>query len=413
MLYDNALLVELMTLVWQQTRDPLLENRIAETVDWLFREMIAEGGGFAASLDADSEGEEGRFYVWRESEIDNVLGADSELFKAVYDISAEGNWEGNSIPNRLLSLKQRSESDETALADMRARLLKRRAKRIRPGWDDKVLTDWNGLMIAALAFAGMTFSRTDWIESAATAFRFVTESMSDGDRLYHSYRKGQARHTAYADGYANMIKAALNLSEATGDQTYLDQARRWSTVLRDDYWDEERGGLYYTAHDAEGLIARTRTAADDAIPNANAITLGNLGRLYAITGDPSFHSDANAILKGFSSDIKANLFGHAGLLNGFESLVDLVQIVIVGDPSEPRTTALVEEISGHSLPDRMIIYVPPGTTLPEQHPAAGKSQVDGKPTAYVCRGTSCSLPVTEPNRLSEVLGRAPLTAPGT
>ena len=405
MLYDNALLIELMTLVWQETRDPLLENRIAETVDWLFREMIAEGGGFAASLDADSEGEEGRFYVWSEPEVDNVLGSDSALFKSVYDISAEGNWEGHSIPNRLLSLRPRSDEEEASLSDMRARLLERRAGRIRPGWDDKVLTDWNGLMIAALAFAGMTFGRKDWIEAAATAFRFVTESMSDGHRLYHSYRQGQARHAAYADGYANMIKAALNLSEATGNQSYLDQARRWSSVLREEYWDPQRGGLFYTAHQAEGLIARTRSAADDAIPNANGITLGNLSRLYAVTGDTALREDADAILRGFSSDMKANLFGHAGLLNGFESLLGLVQIAIVGDPDDQETHALVEEVSNHSIPDRMIIYVRSGDTLPEHHPAAGKTQVDGKPTAYVCRGTSCSLPVTEPNQLSALLSR--------
>ena len=411
MLYDNALLIELMTLVWQQTRDPLLENRIAETVDWVSREMIAAGGGFAASLDADSEGEEGRFYVWSEREVDDVLGPDSALFKSVYDISAQGNWEGHSIPNRLLSLKPRSDDEESALARMRARMLKRRADRVRPGWDDKVLTDWNGLMIAALTFAGMTFARKDWIGMAASAFRFVTESMSDGDRLYHSHRRGRARHTAYADGYANMIRAALNLYEATGDGACLDRAVRWSSILKRDYRDTQRGGLFYTAHRAEGLIARTRSAADDAIPNANGITLSNLSRLYAATGDPACREDGLAILKGFSSDMRADLFGHTGLLNGFESLVNLVQIVIVGNPCEPETEALVAEVGNHSLPDRMIVYVRPGQTLPEGHPAAGKGRIDGRPTVYVCRGTWCSLPVTERDRLSALLSDGTRTDP--
>ena len=405
MLYDNALLVELLTLVWQETREPLYKSRVEETVQWLFREMIADGGGFAASLDADSEGEEGRFYVWSADQIDQVLGDDAELFRTVYDIHPGGNWEGHSIPNRLSSLRMRSDEEEAKLAACREILLEHRASRIRPGWDDKVLTDWNGLMISALSFAGMTYGKSEWVDAAIRAFRFITESMSDGDRLFHSYRAGEARHLANADGYANMTKAALNLYEATGENIYLDQARSWHRVLKSDFWDENHNGLYYTSRHAEGLIARTRTAADDAIPNANATTVANLARLHAVTGDAEYRSDADAILSGFSSDMKTNLFGHAGLLNGFETLLDVVQIVLVGDRDDPGAQALMDEVSRHSIPGRMIAYAKDPDALPENHPAAGKTNIDGRPTVYVCHGTICSLPVTEPDQLSALLAR--------
>src|SRR5690606_30505035 len=180
MLYDNALLIELMTLVWQDTDDRLLEGRIAETVTWIKREMIAEGGGFAASLDADSEGEEGRFYVWSKHEVDAALGSDAATFAQIYDVTTEGNWEGTNILNRLHAMALLDDDTESVLAANRDTLLGRRAQRVRPGWDDKVLVDWNGLMIAALAFAAPVFGRDDWLAMATRAFRFVCESMSDG-----------------------------------------------------------------------------------------------------------------------------------------------------------------------------------------------------------------------------------------
>ncbi len=177
MLYDNALLIELMTEVYRETGSPLYKTRIAETVAWLEREMIADGGGFAASLDADSEGEEGKFYVWT---LDNVLGVlgeeDGRYFAGVYDVTADGNWEGHNILNRLGRLQLRSDAEEARLARLRAKLLAERAKRVRPGWDDKVLADWNGLMIAALTRASVVFGRPDWLELAKRAFDFVANA---------------------------------------------------------------------------------------------------------------------------------------------------------------------------------------------------------------------------------------------
>ena len=194
MLYDNALLIDLMCEAYREDGSELYKVRIAETVDWLQREMIAEGGGFAASLDADSEGEEGKFYVWSKAEIAEVLGeADAKLFCEVYDVTDAGNWEGHTILNRLHTLELRSPEEEAALAGMRAKLLARRAGRIRPGWDDKVLADWNGLMIAALVHAAQVFDRPDWLAAAKTAFAFVVDRMEKDGRLHPllSRRPGQ------------------------------------------------------------------------------------------------------------------------------------------------------------------------------------------------------------------------------
>src|SRR5215472_14872515 len=210
MLYDNAELVDLLTLVWQETKSPLYRQRIEETLDWVGREMLTQAGGFASSLDADSEHEEGKFYVWSEAEIDEVLGQRAALFKRFYDVEAAGNWEGHSILNRLNTPALADAATEGVLAECRGLLLQARDGRVRPGLDDKVLADWNGLMIAAMANAGLVFERSVWIASARTAFEMIRSQMSEpGERLLHSWRAGCARHPASVDDYANLCRAAL------------------------------------------------------------------------------------------------------------------------------------------------------------------------------------------------------------
>src|SRR5437016_4789280 len=208
MLYDNAELVSLLTLVWQETRDPLYAQRVAETVGWLEREMTHPEGGFYSSLDADSEHEEGKFYVWSEAEIDAVLGDRTALFKRYYGVTAEGNWEGHNILNRLNLPGLADAATEAELAQCRELLLSARAPRVRPGLDDKILADWNGLMIAALAEAGLAFEREDWIALAARDYACVREKMTGPDsRLRHSWRDGRARHPASVDDYADLCRA--------------------------------------------------------------------------------------------------------------------------------------------------------------------------------------------------------------
>jgi uncharacterized protein YyaL (SSP411 family) len=406
MLYDNAELVDLLTLVWQETKSPLYRQRIEETLDWVGREMLTQEGGFASSLDADSEHEEGKFYVWSEAEIDAVLGDRAALFKRFYDVEAAGNWEGHSILNRLNTPALADAETERELAQCRALLLRARDRRVRPGLDDKVLADWNGLMIAAMANAGLVFERPAWIGQARGAFDFVRRHMTDPDqRLLHSWRAGRARHPANVDDYANLCRAALALHEATGDGDFLAQARDWGQILDQHYWDLADGGYFFAAKDTEGLVARPKTAADSAVPAGNGTLLGVLPRLAMLTGEEAYLRRAEAILQTFSGEMGRNFFPLATLLNNVEMLAKPLQIVLVGESGTPAFEALRCAVYDVSLPNRVVIAVPPESALPSNHPASGKGLVDGKPAAYVCEGPVCSLPITEPQTLRETLAR--------
>ncbi|QJE74363.1 thioredoxin domain-containing protein [Aerophototrophica crusticola] len=404
MLYDNAQLLELLTAVWQETRDPLFEARIRETAAWVLREMVAEAGGFAATLDADSEGEEGRFYVWSKAEVDTVLGADADAFCAVYDISHHGNWEETNIPNRLKDTSWLGAERETALAAQRARLLAVRDKRVRPGWDDKVLADWNGLMIAGLAKAGAALGEQAWIDAAARAFGFVASSMQEHGRLKHSWRHGQLKHASTLEDHANMARAALALFEVIGDWSLVEQARAWVAVLDKHYWDGEGGGYFIVADDATDLIVRPRHAHDNAVPAGNGTMVGVLARLWLLTGEEAYRQRADALVDAFSGELTRNFFPLATWLNGIELLETAVQVVVAGEPGAADTRALLAAVHGLSLPTLVLTPLAPGMALPEGHPAAGKGLVDGKAAAYVCRYGSCGLPVTDPAELTKALG---------
>ncbi len=406
MLYDNAELVDLLTLVWQDTKSPLYRERVDETLGWVIREMVTPEDGFASSLDADSEHEEGKFYVWSEAEIDNALGERAVLFKRFYDVTADGNWEEKNILNRSNTSERAGEQTERELAACRALLLRAREHRARPGWDDKVLADWNGLMITAMANAGVVFERPEWIDTARRAFDFVRREMTGTDgRLLHGWRAGRARHPANVDDYANLCRAALVLHEATGDERFLSQARDWIAVLDRHYWDEAGGGYFFAAKDTEGLIARAKTAADSAVPAGNGTLVGVLTRLAILTGDEAYRRRAEAVVETFSGEAARNFFPLATLLNNVELLEKPLQIVVVGEKGDPPFQSLLRAVYSVSLPNRVVLALPPDGSLPAGHPAIGKGLVDAKPTAYVCEGPVCSLPITDAESLLESLAR--------
>jgi uncharacterized protein YyaL (SSP411 family) len=404
MLYDNAALLELMTTVWQDTRAPLFELRIRETVGWVLREMVAEGGGFAASLDADSEGEEGKFYAWTEAEIDAALPAElAPTFKRAYDVTAEGNWEGKTILHRNRAPDLGDAESEAKLAEARRILFEQRGGRVRPGWDDKVLADWNGLMIAALANAGAVFADPSSIEAAERAFAFVRERMSEGDRLRHSWRLGRARHPATLDDYAEMSRAALALLEATSKRSYLEQARAWVAVLDRHFWDGANGGYFFTADDTADVIQRAKNANDHATPSGNGTMVEVLARLYFLTGEDRFRTQAEAIIAAFSGAILRSVFPFATLINATDFLRNATQIVLVGASADPAVEELARQVYARSLPNRLVMRIAPEDRLPQSHPASGKGLVKGKAAAYICRGQTCSLPITEPAALIKAL----------
>jgi hypothetical protein len=393
MLYDNAQILDLLLTVHHETKSELFEERIRETIDWLLREMVTDEGGFAATVDADSEGVEGKFYTWSKAEIDEILSDHAPHFEEIYNVSEEGNWEKTNILNRLQYPDRLDEETETALASWRQTLFDHRETRIRPGLDDKVLTDWNGLMIATLARAGDYFSEVHWINAAEKAFvAITTHSMEANGRLFHSYRLGRAQHTGLLDDYTNMARAALTLHEVTGKTFYLEWAEQWVEILNTHFWDEKGGGYFYTADDAEALIIRSKNATDNAIPSGNGVMLEVLAKLHLLTGAREPFEKATNLLRCFTAELARNFFPLATLLNNFETLVNAQQVIIVGNRSEPEVIDLLNVLKDVSLPSKVVNVLEDTENLPFDHPAKGKGKLEGKPTVYLCTGPTCSPP---------------------
>ncbi len=399
MLYDNAQLLELLALAHQHSGNPLFRQRAQETVMWLAREMTTAEGAFSASLDADSEGEEGKFYVWSKAEIDAVLGLDGGAYFAQhYDVTAEGNFEGHNILNRL-ARTPRSAVDEMQLTILRDNLLMVRAHRVRPGLDDKVLADWNGLMIAALTNAGSLLGEPNWIAMAQHAFDFIASTMTKGDRLGHSWRAGRLLYPGLASDFANMIRAALALYEATGEPTYLDRALAWQQTFDTHYANTATGGYFFTADDAEGLVVRPGSSSDDATPNPNAIEAGNLVRLATLTGDAKWREKVDRLFEGVLAGVGDNLFSHAALLNALDSRLNAAEIVVTGRDHARFADAALK------LPflNRIVLRAASADALPASHPAQAKIAAGAESAAFVCVGERCSLPVTDAAKIADAV----------
>jgi uncharacterized protein YyaL (SSP411 family) len=396
MLYDNAQLLELLALDHQRRDNALFATRARETVEWLKREMTTPEGGFSASLDADSEGEEGKFYVWSKNEIIELIGPEAGgFFMRHYDVSDAGNFEGHNILNRSTA-PPRSEADEARLKALRDILLDARAARVRPGLDDKVLADWNGLMIAALVNAGIILDEPSWLDMAKRAFDFIAGSMTKGDRLGHSWREGQLLFPGLASDFAAMIRAALALFEATGQQRYLDQAVTWQSAFDAHYADTDTGGYYWSADDASDLLMRPHSTADDATPNPNSVAAQNLVRLAVLAGDDKRRAQADRLLDGILAAASRNMFSHVALLNALDLRLRAAEIVCTGPEAERFAQAALK------LPfvDRIVLRARTASELPGSHPAQEKLKATSASAAFVCVGERCSLPVTEPHMIA-------------
>jgi uncharacterized protein len=399
MLYDNAQLLELLALAFARSQRSLFRERARETVEWLAREMTTADGAFCASLDADSEGEEGKFYVWSLAEIEQALGPqDAAFFASHYDVTHEGNFEGHNILNRLKDLQPREPGAEARLAELRSKLLAARETRVRPGLDDKILADWNGLMIAALVNAGILFDEPSWIDRAARAFAFIAGTMTRGDRLGHSWRDGKLTFPGLASDFAAMIRAALALYEATADRNYLDRALAWQRAFDRHYGDPD--GYFLTADDTEGLVVRPSPTHDEATPNANALAAQNLVRLAVLAGDDSWPAAADRLFDGVLPRAFANLVAHAALLNALDLRLRAAEIVVTGEGADQLFAAALK------LPflDRTVLRAPSVDTLTASHPARAKLAAHEGPAAFVCVGERCSLPVADPEKLRDAVG---------
>ncbi len=400
MLYDNALLLGLLADVYALTKDPLFKARAHETVGWLEREMMVDGG-FASALDADSEGEEGKFYVWDESEIDDVLGDAAPFFKTTFDVTPTGNWEGKIILNRSWQDELYPDDKEVALQPSIQRLLDVREKRIRPGRDDKVLADWNGLMIASLVKASAVFGEPGWLTLAENAFAFIQESMTDGDRIAHSWREEQRLDLGFVDDYAAMADAALALLQHTGESRYQDRAIAWVAYLDQHYRDEPHGGYFQTGDQAKDILVRPKTAQDGPSPAGNGLMATVLARLFDLTGNSLYRERAEELFQVFAGEAQQNPIIHATLLNGLAMLERPIQIILIGDSADPALGRLRDVALAARSPSTTVQVIGPDHKLPADHPAHGKGLCEGRPTAYICEAQTCRLPVTDPKDLAE------------
>ena len=402
MLYDNAMLIELLTEVWRDTGSLLYAQRVRETVAWAMAEMRIdhptgdETFAFASALDADSEGVEGKYYVWSAAEIDRALGEDALAFKRTHDVRPGGNWEGHTILNLSGAPDIQAVLADEKLAAARARLKMLRDRRVRPGRDDKVLADWNGLMMVALARAGSAFREPAWVDAAIRVFEFVATHMREQGRLRHVWCAGAVqRHPAILEDYANLARGALTLFEVTGESRFLEQAQKWVADADRHHWDNTAAGYFVSADDTTDVIARAKSINDNAVPSGNGTMVEVLARLYFLTGEEAYRARAEALVRLFSGDNPQYLLSVPGLLGAAEILQRSLQVVIVGDPDDAATVAFREAVFDTPSPLLMLLMRQPNSPLAETHPASGKGLVDGRPAAYVCIGTTCSPPLVE------------------
>ena len=401
MLYDNALLVRLLSDAAAAAAEPLFVARVEETIGWLTREMrLADG--LASSLDADSEGEEGRFYVWTAEEIDDVLGPFGAEFRLTYGVTRQGNFEGRNILHRLHQPGLADPEQEARLREAAAALLQRREQRPRPERDDKILADWNALTIGALCRAAAVFGRDDWLELAITLFNDVCRIQADRQTIRHSARQGRTLDLGFVDDYAFMSDAALMLFGQTGDNRYLERARAWVAELERSF-AHESGAFLQAPETTPHLLVASCQANDGPTPSANGTMIGVLIRLAVSTGEERYRQRARQIAEAFGPEAERNPLGYATVLRMSRLIDDPVQVVIVGEVADPRAGSLRTAAAAHPDPDVVVIPVASTDQLSSSHPAAGKRALDEAPTAYVCRGPVCQPPVTDPADLRRQL----------
>ncbi|MES2522055.1 MAG: thioredoxin domain-containing protein [Gemmatimonadota bacterium] len=413
MLYDNALLVRLGVALWQVTRDDEIRRVVEGTLEWLADEMTSPEGGFYSSLDADSEGHEGKFYVWDDAEFDALLGEDASVAKLYWGVEPGGNFEGKSILHVPSSIDVVARRARVTPDDVRATiaravpvLLEARSRRVRPGLDDKILASWNGLMTRALCEASRAFDSARWRDMAVRNGEFLRDRMTHEGRVTRVFSVGGAKGPGFLDDHAATALAFLSLHELTFQPAWLVDARAITTVMeqrfRDARSDARSGAWYDTADDAEPLITRPRDLFDNATPSGPSLALETMVRMSELDGDTKRRSDALMQLAALAEPMGKwpNAFGHALGVTDL-ALAGAVAVAIVGDPTSLDTLALARAVNDRYIPRLVLVSAPP-----DEAPIpllAHRPSVRGMPTAYVCRGFACELPVTDPAALVQQL----------
>ncbi len=418
MLYDNALLVPAYLEAYQATGEERYATVVRETLDYILREMKQPAGGFYSTQDADSEGEEGKFFVWTAAEIEQHLGAErAGIFGTCYDVAPGGNWEGKTIlnlPQPLAESAKMLEMDEvelkSLLAECRAKLLEVRENRVHPGRDEKVLTSWNGLMITAMAMAAQVLGDERYAAAAARAADFVLGSMrSDDGGLLHSFKDGQARFTAYLDDYACLLDGLAEVYQATFETRYLESALELGERMIDHFADADGGGFYYTASDHEQLIVRQKDSQDNATPSGNAMAATALLKLSRLTGRRDLEERAVGTLEMLSGQMKNAPSASGQSLIALEFLLgNPLEAVIADGEKAGDSAAMLGGLYHRFLPNKVVLRRARDVSDEDLSPAvkellAGKTAQDGNPAIYLCEHGTCQAPIARTEALKAAL----------
>ena len=408
MLYDQAMLTLAYTEAYQITNNQLYKDTAEEILHYVKRDMTDKRGGFYSAEDADSEGEEGLFYLWTIEEIKNILNnEESELLINTYGLDLEGNYKdeatGKKTEKNILYLKESisNAKSKNRLNKITKKLYLAREKRIHPLKDDKILTDWNGLMIAAFAKAGDVFNSDDYIQQAEKSAQFILKNLTDNNgRLLKRYRNGNAGLDAHLDDYAFFIWGLLELYEATFNVTYLTEAIQLSNIMVEEFWDIGNGGFFLGSENSEKLIVRAKTGYDGAMPSGNSVAAMNCSKLNRITGETKWAEISDKIFMTFSNEIQKTPSGYASMVNAFLFNVDSPkEIVIVGSSKDDKTKKAIEKIKSEYVPSKVIIFKDTDDKLNKLSPLAKwtvtQETIDEKTTFYICQDFACKIPTTD------------------
>ena len=405
MLYDQAMIAMAYTEAYHITGEDIFAQTANEIFTYVLRDMTASEGGFFSAEDADSEGEEGKFYVWNEQEIKEVLGENyGKEFNDIFSITTPGNYKDESSGKQtrlnIPHLKNYNSNGNNDLDSAREKLFNIREKRIHPLKDDKILTDWNGLMIAALAKAAIVLNEPGYLDAAEKAAKFVLHSISKGERLLKRYRNGVAALDAHLDDYAFMTWGLLELYEATFSTKYLSQALDLMNIMVEDFWDDKNGGFFLGSDQSEKLIVRSKTAYDGAIPSGNSVAVMNMVKLTRITGNTKWAELAEKTMRAFSEDVNRTPTGYTLMLTGFMfDTQNSKEIVIVGDSRNRNTIKFLHTIRTSYAPHKVLLFKDTSVSENRLEQLANwtstQNSINGKPTAYVCKNFACNQPTSD------------------
>ncbi len=398
MLYDNALLSLAYLDAWQLTHDRVFRRVAEDTLAFVLREMASPEGGFYSSLDADSEGEEGRFYLWTPQELEMVLGADqANVVAAAFDVTPQGNFEGRSILHPVVP------GAIELLDAARERLMAFRAQRVRPHRDEKVIAGWNGLMLRAVADAGRVLDRPDLVTAAKANADFLLSRMRHNGRMRRSYKDGRAPLAGYLEDQAVVADGLLALYEATFDPRWLDEVRGLVSEMVSAFWDQASGAFFDTAQDQEQLVARPQDVTDNAIPSGTSLAVDVLLHAGMLLGEPSWTDIARATLERLAPTAAKAPLAFGRLLEALDfHLGRTVELAVIGELADPQTRRLLEVVRERFLPNRLVAVAPPGNSLAIPL-LADRPAIGNKATAYLCEGFVCQAPTQDPSDLARQL----------